>query len=79
MGAVHGHVVDEDGKPVPDAENFVQEYTGEQKLHFTGKTDAKGEYSRGGLMLAGGRWNITVTKGGLMGRASTSTCRPATP
>ena len=68
LGSMHGHVVDEAGKPVADAD-IVYDYVGEQKVHFTGKTDAKGEYNRGGLMLAGGRWNVTVTKGDLVGKA----------
>src|SRR5262245_4659272 len=68
VGTLTGKVVDEEGKPVADADlNF--DYVGDLNLHFTGKTNAKGEWVRAGLLVAG-RWTITAKKGNLVGRAS---------
>jgi tetratricopeptide (TPR) repeat protein len=65
IGTIKGRVVDDQGKPVPDAQlNF--DYQGEQNLHFTGKTDSKGEWVRAGLMSVG-RWSVTAKKGNLTG------------
>src|SRR5262245_59230049 len=68
VGTLTGKVVDEQGKPVADAEMSF-DYLGDLNLHFTGKTNAKGEWVRAGLMVAG-RWTITAKKGNLVGRAS---------
>jgi len=68
LGAIHGRAVDESGKPVADADvKYV--FVGEMNFTFTGKTDSKGEYNRGGLQLAAGKWAITITKGDLFGGA----------
>lgn len=68
QGAFKGRVVDQSGKPVPDADlsfDIVGEYT----LNKQGKTDAKGEFVYSGF-AAVGRWTITATKGDLSGRAT---------
>jgi tetratricopeptide (TPR) repeat protein len=66
VGGVRGKVVDEGGKPVPDAD-VKFDYQGELRLHFDAKTDKNGVYLRAGL-LATGVWTITVrTKDGMSG------------
>jgi tetratricopeptide (TPR) repeat protein len=67
IGTLRGRVVDEAGKPVPDAE-VTLDYLGEQKLSFTVKTNNNGEWVRAGLRAVG-RWTISVRKGTLVGRA----------
>jgi Tfp pilus assembly protein PilF len=67
-GTIKGRVVDEAGKPVAGAD-LVFDYGGEMNLHFTGKSDAKGEFIRAGLMAVGGKWKITAKKGDLTGVA----------
>jgi len=69
LGSMHGRVVDEAGNPVADADVSF-DFVGEQNFHFTSKTDAKGNYNRGGLQLASGRWTVTVKKGNLSGTAA---------
>jgi tetratricopeptide (TPR) repeat protein len=66
MGSLRGKIVDEQGKPVPDAEVSL-DFTGEQKMHLVVKTDKNGEWVRAGLVAAGGRWTITAKKGNLTG------------
>ncbi|MEO8070362.1 MAG: tetratricopeptide repeat protein [Acidobacteriota bacterium] len=66
QGGLTGRIVDEAGKPVPDAE-MTFDYTGELNLHFTGKANGKGEWARGGLMAVG-RWSISAKKGDLSAR-----------
>jgi len=68
QGGLTGKVVDEQGAPVPDAD-VALDYAGEMNYHFTAKTNAKGEWARGGLTSVG-RWTITVKKGDLLGRAA---------
>jgi tetratricopeptide (TPR) repeat protein len=68
IGTLRGKVVDEAGKPVPDAE-VILDYQGEQKLSFTVKTNNNGEWVRAGLRSVG-RWAITVRKGNLVGRVN---------
>jgi tetratricopeptide (TPR) repeat protein len=68
IGTLRGRVVDEAGKPVPDAEVLL-DYQGEQNLHFTVKTNANGEWVRAGLRAVG-RWTISVRKGNLVGRVT---------
>jgi Tfp pilus assembly protein PilF len=67
MGSLQGRVVDESGKPVPDAE-VVFEFLGGMPVKFTGKTDANGQWVRAGLNAVG-RWNITASKDGATGFA----------
>lgn len=66
LGSLTGKVVDEAGKPVPDAEVSL-DFTGEMNLHFKVKTDKNGTWTRAGLIAVGGRWNITAKKGDLTG------------
>jgi len=66
IGTLRGKVVDETGKPVPDAE-VILDYQGEQNLSFTVKTNNNGEWVRAGLRAVG-RWTISVRKGTLVGR-----------
>jgi tetratricopeptide (TPR) repeat protein len=66
VGSLQGRVFDESGKPVPDAE-VTLEWTGDTKIVFTAKTDNNGRWLQSGLKSAGGRWNITVRKGDLVG------------
>ena len=68
IGTLRGKVVDEAGKPVPDAE-VILDYQGEQKLSFTVKTNNNGEWVRAGLRAVG-RWTISVRKGNLVGRVN---------
>jgi tetratricopeptide (TPR) repeat protein len=65
IGTLRGKVVDADGKPVADAQ-LTFDYVGPYQIHLTAKTNAKGEWTRGGLNAdSSGRWNIVVTKGDL--------------
>jgi len=68
LGSLQGRVVDEAGKPVPDAE-IVFEFQGGIPVKFTGKTDANGGWVRAGLNAVG-RWNITASKDGATGFAN---------
>ena len=68
MGSIKGKVVDEAGKPVPEAD-LVFDFVGDVNRQFKGKTDKKGEYIRAGLPVVGGRWRVTATKEGLSGRS----------
>ena len=65
LGSLQGRVVDETGKPVPDAE-VVFEFQGGIPVKFTGKTDENGEWVRAGLNAIG-RWNISASKDGATG------------
>lgn len=69
LGSLQGKVVDETGKPVPDAE-VVLEYKGELNYKFSVKTNNNGQWTRAGLMSVGGRWTITASKDGATGFAS---------
>jgi tetratricopeptide (TPR) repeat protein len=66
LGSLTGKVVDEAGKPVPDAEVKL-DFMGEMNIHFTVKTDKNGVWTRAGLIAVGGRWNVTAKKGDLSG------------
>jgi len=66
MGSFTGKVVDEAGKPVPDAE-VALDFTGEQNIHFTVKTDKNSNWTRAGLIAVGGKWTVTAKKGNLAG------------
>lgn len=68
MGSLQGRVVDESGKPVPDAE-VVFEFLGGMPVKFTGRTNENGEWVRAGLNAVG-RWNITASKDGATGFAA---------
>jgi tetratricopeptide (TPR) repeat protein len=67
-GGLRGRVVDEAGKPVADAE-VTFDYESGQALRYTVKTNANGEWARGGLRTAGS-WTITVRKDTLVGRVT---------
>ena len=69
LGSLKGRVVDEKGAPVADAE-MTFEYSGEMTYRFTGKTNARGEWIRAGLMSVGGRWTVSAKKGNLAGFVS---------
>jgi tetratricopeptide (TPR) repeat protein len=64
VGTLAGKVVGPDGKPVPDAE--VTLVNPANSMTAVTKTNAKGEWVRGGLM-AGNPWNVRVKKGDLEG------------
>ena len=66
LGSLQGRVVDDAGKPVPDAEVALQ-YKGELNYNFSVKTNSNGQWVRAGLMSVGGRWTITAKKGDLVG------------
>src|SRR6185369_9783962 len=66
VGTVKGRVVDEKGAPVPDAD-LTFDFLGELRLHFTGKTDKNGQFTRAGLLASGGFWSISAKKGNLSG------------
>lgn len=66
QGSLRGRVIDEAGKPVPDADvtlDFVGDYT----RQFKAKTDKSGEWVKAGMPPGGGTWIITATKGDLSG------------
>lgn len=65
MGSVRGRIVDEAGKPVPEAE-VILEYTGEVALTVTLKTNTRGDFTRSGLRT--GIWKLQASKGTLIGR-----------
>lgn len=67
-GALKGKVVDEAGKPVPQAD-LSFDYNGEYNFHFSAKTNDKGEFVQAGLYAVGGNWTITAKKGTLTGVA----------
>src|SRR5262245_3374262 len=69
MGSIKGKVVDENGQPVPEAD-LVFDFIGDVKRQFKGKTDKKGEYIRAGLLVVGGKWQVTATKEGMSGRSA---------
>ncbi len=69
LGSLQGRVVDESGKPVPDAQ-ITLEYRGELNLKFQTTTNDEGRWVRAGLMAVGGRWTITASKDGLTGVAA---------
>jgi len=65
IGTLRGKVVDTEGKPVADAEMSF-DYVGPYKIHLTAKTNAKGDWTRGGLNAGSqGHWEIIVKKGDL--------------
>jgi tetratricopeptide (TPR) repeat protein len=66
QGSLRGKVVDEAGKPVPDAE-LTLEFVGDYQREYKVKTDSKGEWVKAGLPPGGGTWTITATKGPLTG------------
>jgi tetratricopeptide (TPR) repeat protein len=65
MGSVRGRIVDEAGKPVPEAE-VILEYTGDVALTVTLKTNTRGDFTRSGLRT--GVWKLQASKGTLIGR-----------
>jgi tetratricopeptide (TPR) repeat protein len=64
QGTAHlrGKVVDETGKPVPQAE-VVLEFVGDLKQSYKVMTDRMGEWVKTGMIATPGTWNITVTSG----------------
>lgn len=69
QGSVRGKVVDETGKPVPEAE-LVLDFVGDFSRQLKSVTDKNGEWVRAGMPSGGGTWNITVKKGNLVGYAN---------
>lgn len=67
LGALRGKVVDESGKPVPDAE-LSFDVSGQYEMNRKGKTNSRGEFLQGGLPAVG-QWVITAKKGDLVGRS----------
>lgn len=65
MGQLRGKIVDEAGKPVPEAE-IILEYVGDVQITVTFKTNVRGEFVRSGLRT--GTWKLQATKGTLVGR-----------
>jgi tetratricopeptide (TPR) repeat protein len=65
MGSMRGKVVDEAGKPVPEAE-VILEYTGDVVLTVTLKTNTRGDFTRSALRT--GVWKVQASKGTLIGR-----------
>lgn len=64
QGSLRGSVVDEAGKPVPEAE-IVLKYVGDVEITVTLKTNVRGEFTRAGLRT--GEWKMQATKGTLIG------------
>jgi tetratricopeptide (TPR) repeat protein len=70
MGSVRGKVVDEAGNPVPNADVSYEFVGGDVDRSAKGRTNAKGEFVQAGLLVAGGRWRVSVTtKDGKSGRS----------
>jgi len=69
LGSLSGKVVDESGKPVPDADVELV-FSAGMDLHYTVKTNKNGDWIRAGLNAVGGRWTITAKKGDLIGTLS---------
>lgn len=64
QGSLRGLVVDEAGKPVPEAE-IVLKYVGDVEITVNLKTNVRGEFTRAGLRT--GEWKMQATKGTLIG------------
>jgi len=67
QGSLRGLVVDEAGKPVPEAE-IILKYVGDVEITVTLKTNARGEFTRAGLRT--GEWKMQASKGTLIGSQS---------
>jgi Flp pilus assembly protein TadD len=68
-GSVRGQVVDEAGKPVPEAE-VVMEFTDDPRIGMMVKANTRGEFNRGGLRP--GAWVIQAQKGKMVGAVRTT-------
>jgi len=66
-GSLRGKVIDETGKPVPEAE-IVLDFKGDYTRQLKAVTDKNGEWVRAGMPAGGGTWNISVKKGNLVGK-----------
>jgi tetratricopeptide (TPR) repeat protein len=66
LGSLRGKVIDESGKPVPDAE-VILDFVGDFSRQLKAVTDKNGEWIRAGMPAGGGTWNITIKKGTLVG------------
>lgn len=64
QGSLRGSVVDEAGKPVPEAE-IILKYVGDVEITVTLKTNVRGEFTRAGLRV--GEWKMQASKGTLIG------------
>jgi tetratricopeptide (TPR) repeat protein len=64
---LRGKVVDETGKPVPQAE-VVLEFVGDLKQSYKVTTNNRGEWVKTGMIATPGSWTITVTAGKKTGR-----------
>jgi tetratricopeptide (TPR) repeat protein len=66
QGSLRGKVIDEAGKPVPDAD-VTLDFVGDYVRQFKAKTDKNGEWVKAGMPPGGGTWVITATKGDMSG------------
>ena len=68
QGNLRGKVVDDTGKPVPEAE-IIMDFVGDFTRQLKTVTDKNGEWIRAGMPSGGGHWNLTAKKGKLVGTA----------
>ena len=68
QGNLRGKVVDESGKPVPEAE-IIMDFVGDFSRQLKTVSDKNGEWIRAGMPSGGGHWNLTAKKGKLVGTA----------
>ena len=61
-------MVDESGKPVPEAE-IIMDFVGDFSRQLKTVSDKNGEWIRAGMPSGGGHWNLTAKKGKLVGTA----------
>jgi tetratricopeptide (TPR) repeat protein len=67
MGSVRGTVVDEAGKPVPEAE-VIFDFVGDVQISLAVKANSAGGFIRNGLRT--GQWRVQAQKGKLLGSAT---------
>ncbi len=68
-GSVRGQVVDEAGKPVPEAQ-VTLEFTDDPRIGMMVRANTRGEFTRGGLRP--GAWVVQAQKGKLVGGVRTT-------
>ncbi len=66
QGSLRGKVVDEAGKPVPDAD-ITLDFVGDYVRQYKAKTDKNGEWVKAGMPPGGGTWIVTASKDNLSG------------
>lgn len=67
QASLRGKVIDQAGKAVEKAE-VVLDFVGDLNQQYKTITDRNGEWVRAGMIARPGTWNITVTKGDLVGK-----------